>query len=197
MPAVPVVDCSALSDEELACLCVGFGPGLPFPDLQETELPSTLAGEDGRPLTENDHPTGHNGYVSPAIPGKGIHSVFYKDGPAGIGQTGWPRRKCCWPAPLTGTCCRPWATPSAGSAKWARWTCGWPLPSTCTAIPWAAGTSSNYSEDPVLAGAMAAAVLQGLQENHNVLGCAKHFARQRAGDLPPRQRQGEKRPARL
>ena len=33
-----------------------------------------------------------------------------------------------------------------------------------------------YSEDPVLAGAMAAAVLQGLQENHNVLGCAKHFA---------------------
>lgn len=90
VPAVPVVDCSALSDEELACLCVGFGPGLPFPDLQETELPSTLAGEDGRPLTENDHPTGHNGYVSPAIPGKGIHSVFYKDGPAGIGQTGWP-----------------------------------------------------------------------------------------------------------
>ena len=49
-----------------------------------------MAGEDGRPLTENDHPTGHNGYVSPAIPGKGIHSVFYRDGPAGIGQTGWP-----------------------------------------------------------------------------------------------------------
>ena len=71
VPAVPVVDCSALSDEELACLCVGFGPGLPFPDLQETELPSTLAGEDGRPLTENDHPTGHNGYVSPAIPEQG------------------------------------------------------------------------------------------------------------------------------
>ena len=77
VPAVPVVDCSALSDEELACLCVGFGPGLPFPDLQETEPAFHLGwGGDGRPLTENDPPPAHNGYVSPAIPGKGIHSVF-------------------------------------------------------------------------------------------------------------------------
>ena len=114
----------------------GFGPGLPFPDLQETELPSTLAGEDGRPLTENDHPTGHNGYVSPPSPGKGIHSVFYKDGPAGIGQTGWPGEMllaCSFDREVL----RAMGDASAGSAKWARWTCGWPLPSTCTAIPWA------------------------------------------------------------
>ena len=41
-------------------------------------------------MTCNDHPAGHNGYVSPAIKDKGIHSVFYMDGPAGIGRTAWP-----------------------------------------------------------------------------------------------------------
>ena len=33
-----------------------------------------------------------------------------------------------------------------------------------------------YSEDPYLAGTCACAVLEGLQKNHPVLGCAKHFA---------------------
>ena len=175
VPAVPVVDCSALSDEELACLCVGFGPGLPFPDLQETELPSTLAGEDGRPLTENDHPTGHNGYVSPAIPGKGIHSVFYKDGPAGIGQTGWPGEMllaCSFDRDVLR---------AMGDAIGRECEVGkvdvWLAPAiNLHRHPLGGRNFEYYSEDPVLAGAMAAAVLQGLQENHNVLGCAKHFA---------------------
>ena len=175
VPAVPVVDCSALSDEELACLCVGFGPGLPFPDLQETELPSTLAGEDGQPLTENDHPTGHNGYVSPAIPGKGIHSVFYKDGPAGIGQTGWPGEMllaCSFDRDVLR---------AMGDAIGRECEVGkvdvWLAPAiNLHRHPLGGRNFEYYSEDPVLAGAMAAAVLQGLQENHNVLGCAKHFA---------------------
>ena len=62
---------------------------MPFAGLLDTVEPNTLF--DGeRPLTENDHPKGFNGYVSPAIPEKGIHSVFYKDGPAGVGETSWP-----------------------------------------------------------------------------------------------------------
>ena len=43
-----------------------------------------------QPLTTNSHPVGYAGYVSPAIEEKGIKSVFYKDGPAGIGETAWP-----------------------------------------------------------------------------------------------------------
>ncbi len=50
----------------------------------------TICDKEGKPLTCNDHPAGHNGYVSPAIKDKGIHSVFYMDGPAGIGRTAWP-----------------------------------------------------------------------------------------------------------
>ena len=154
---------------------MGFGPGLPFPDLQETELPSTLAGEDGRPLTENDHPTGHNGYVSPAIPGKGIHSVFYKDGPAGIGQTGWPGEMllaCSFDREVLR---------AMGDAIGRECEVGkvdvWLAPAiNLHRHPLGGRNFEYYSEDPVLAGAMAAAVLQGLQENHNVLGCAKHFA---------------------
>ena len=41
-------------------------------------------------MTTNSHPTGYPGYVSPAIEEKGIKSVFYKDGPAGIGGVAWP-----------------------------------------------------------------------------------------------------------
>ena len=174
-PAVPVVDCAQLSDRELAALCVGFGAGLPFPNLRDTEDPPTIQGEDGRFLTENDHPRGFNGYVSPAIPEKGIHSVFYKDGPAGVGETAWPGEMllaCSFDGELLrsmgdaiGVECESqqvdvWLAPALNLHR----------------HPLGGRNFEYYSEDPLLAGACARALMQGVQENHNVLVCAKHFA---------------------
>lgn len=81
---------SGFSIEELAALCVGYGPGIPFAAAGDLSKPSTILDENGTPLTTNSHPVGYAGYVSPAIEEKGIKSVFYKDGPAGIGETAWP-----------------------------------------------------------------------------------------------------------
>lgn len=174
-PAVPVVDCAQLSDRELAALCVGFGAGLPFPNLRDTEDPPTIQGEDGRFLTENDHLRGFNGYVSPAIPEKGIHSVFYKDGPAGVGETAWPGEMllaCSFDGELLrsmgdaiGVECESqqvdvWLAPALNLHR----------------HPLGGRNFEYYSEDPLLAGACARALMQGVQENHNVLVCAKHFA---------------------
>ena len=78
------------SIRQLAALCVGYGPGIPFAAFSDTKNPETIFDEQGNPLTVNDHSIGTNGYVSPAIPEKGIHSIFYKDGPAGVGTGAWP-----------------------------------------------------------------------------------------------------------
>lgn len=77
-----------MTDDQLAAFCVGYGPGLPFGGGKGS--PSTIQGPDGKDLTVCDHPSGHPGYVSPAIPEMGIHSAFYKDGPATVGKVSWP-----------------------------------------------------------------------------------------------------------
>ena len=174
-PHVPVVDCSSLSDRELAAMCVGFGPGLPFAGLLDTEEPPTIYDETGAPLTANDHPAGFDGYVSPAIPQKGVHSVFYKDGPAGVGETSWPGEMllaCSFDKDLframgdgIGEECERkqvdlWLAPALNLHR----------------HPLGGRNFEYYSEDPYLAGTCACAVLEGLQKNHPVLGCAKHFA---------------------
>ena len=123
VPAVPGVDCSALSDRQLACLCVGYGPGQPFVWLMDIPGDPTLYDED-KPLTENDHPVGINGYVSPAIPERGIHSVFYKDGPAGVGATSWPGEMLL-ACSFDEEACTGWVTPLVKSVRKARWMCGW------------------------------------------------------------------------
>ncbi|MGI6254210.1 MAG: glycoside hydrolase family 3 N-terminal domain-containing protein [Acutalibacter sp.] len=174
-PQVPAVDVSSLSDQELAALCVGFGPGIPWAALMDTVLPDTISDQQGNPLTVNDHPAGFAGYVSPAIPEKGIHSLFYKDGPAGVGGTSWPGEMllaCSFDKDLfyamgdgIGQECQDrqvdlWLAPALNLHR----------------HPLGGRNFEYYSEDPVLAGACACALLRGLQENHPVLGCAKHFA---------------------
>ena len=174
VPQVPVVDCTSLSDRELACLCVGYGPGLPFAGLLDTVEPNTLF--DGeRPLTENDRPKGFNGYVSPAIPEKGIHSVFYKDGPAGVGETSWPGEMllaCSFDRDALYQ-----MGDAIGQECEAQQVDVWLAPAlNLHRHPLGGRNFEYYSEDPVLAGTLAAALLQGVQGNHNVLVCAKHFA---------------------
>lgn len=163
----------ALTDLELAALCVGYGPGIPFSAFLKEKLPNT-AELDGVPLTVNSHPVGFNGYVSPAIPEKGIYSAFYKDGPAGIGETAWPTEMlmaCSFNRELwyafgdaVGTECEKqqvdvWLAPAVNLLR----------------HPLGGRSFEFFSEDPFLTGTAAVHVARGVQEQHKVLVCPKHF----------------------
>lgn len=174
-PALAFPQVDTLSDKELAALCVGYGPGIPFSAFLDEELPNTLLREDGSEVGINDHPTGFNGYVSVAMPDKGIHSVFYKDGPAGIGETAWPTEMliaCSFDRKLWhdfGVCvaqeCEKqqvdvWLAPAVNLHRN-------PLGGRCF---------EYFSEDPFLTGTAAVSVAKGVQESGKVLVCPKHFA---------------------
>lgn len=171
----PLPDLSDLTDEELASLCVGYGPGIPFAAIVAVDAPPTLTGEDGEPLTVSDHPTGLPGYVSPAMPDRGIHSVYYKDGPSGVGGTAWPTEMlaaCSFDRPLLydfgeaiGRECEAqgvnvWLGPAVNLHR----------------HPLGGRNFEYYSEDPFLTAELALAVTRGVQESHPVLVCPKHMA---------------------
>lgn len=175
IPAEITHEVKSLSLEQLAALCVGYGPGIPFAGFSKEKLPETIFDEDGSPVTVNDHPTGVNGYVSPAIPEMGIQSVFYKDGPAGIGEVAWPSEMliaCAFDKDLWyefgnavgRECVRQkvdvWLAPAVNLQR----------------HPLGGRNFEYFSEDPFLTGACACAITRGVQENHPVLVCPKHFA---------------------
>ncbi len=166
---------SEFSDEELAALCVGYGPGTPFAAVGDRSDPSTIFDDNGKPLTTNSHPAGFPGYVSPAIEEKGIFSVFYKDGPAGIGGIAWPTEMlvaCSFDRELwrrfgdaVGEECEEqqvdiWLAPAVNLHR----------------NPLCGRNFEYFSEDPYLTGVCACQIARGVQENHAVLVCPKHFA---------------------
>lgn len=164
-----------LSIRELAALCVGYGPGTPFSAIGQCTDPETIFDEEGNPVTTNDHPTGRNGYVSPAIVSKGISSIFYKDGPAGIGEMAWPT------AMLTACSFNTDIWYQFGNAV--GWECEkqqvdvWLAPAVNLHRHPLCGRNFEYfSEDPFLTGVCACRIAEGVQENHPVRVCAKHFA---------------------
>ncbi len=176
-PAVPETpaDWASFSDQELAALCVGYGPGTPFAAFRETPDPNTVFTPDGAPVTTNSHPTGFNGYVSPAIESKGVRSVFYKDGPAGVGITAWPSESllaCSFdPALLTA-----FGEAVAQQCRELQVDC-WLAPAVNLQRHPLGGRNFEYfSEDPFLAGTLACALAAGVQSGGDVLVCAKHFA---------------------
>lgn len=164
-----------LSAEQLAALCVGYGPGTPFAAFGDGTDPETIFDKDGKPVTVNSHPAGFNGYVSPAIPKEDISSVFYKDGPAGIGETVWPAEMltaCAFNKELwyqfgnaVGEECERqqvdiWLAPAVNLHR----------------NPLGGRNFEYFSEDPFLTGICACEIAKGVQENHSVLVCPKHFA---------------------
>jgi beta-glucosidase len=164
-----------LSLEQLAALCVGYGPGIPFAAFGDGSNPETIYDQNGKPLTTNSHPAGYNGYVSPAIEGEGIYSVSYKDGPAGIGELAWPSEMlmaCAFNKRMwyefgnaVGAECEKqqvdvWLAPAVNLHR----------------HPLGGRNFEYFSEDPYLAGICACEVTKGVQENHPVLVCPKHFA---------------------
>ena len=164
-----------LSIKELAALCVGYGPGTPFAAVGDRSDPSTIFDDEGKPMTTNSHPTGYPGYVSPAIEEKGIKSVFYKDGPAGIGGVAWPTEMliaCSFDKKLwqmfgdaVGTECEEqqvnvWLAPAVNLHR----------------NPLCGRNFEYFSEDPYLTGVCACEITKGVQNSRPVIVCPKHFA---------------------
>lgn len=164
-----------LSIQQLAALCVGYGPGTPFAAFIGADEPDTIFTQDGKPITTNSHPVGYKGYVSPAIEDQGIYSVFYKDGPAGIGEMAWPSEMlmaCAFNRKIwyefgnaVGAECEKmqvdiWLAPAVNLHR----------------HPLGGRNFEYFSEDPYLTGICACEVTKGVQENHPVLVCPKHFA---------------------
>ncbi|MCM1262849.1 MAG: glycoside hydrolase family 3 C-terminal domain-containing protein [Butyrivibrio sp.] len=165
----------ALTELQKACLLVGYGPGTAFSAFKDNEDPETWFDEEGMPITLNDHQVGMNGYVSPAILDVGIHSVSYKDGPAGIGRTAWPTQMLLaasfdiellyeFGSAVGDECKREkvdvWLGPALNLHR----------------NPLCGRNFEYFSEDPFLAGICGMAVVKGVQENNPVLACPKHFA---------------------
>ena len=164
-----------LSIKELAALCVGYGPGTPFAAVGDRSDPSTIFDDEGKPMTTNSHPTGSPGYVSPAIEEKGIKSVFYKDGPAGIGGVAWPTEMliaCSFDKKLwqmfgdaVGKECEEqqvnvWLAPAVNLHR----------------NPLCGRNFEYFSEDPYLTGVCACEITKGVQNSRPVIVCPKHFA---------------------
>ncbi|MCM1267738.1 MAG: glycoside hydrolase family 3 C-terminal domain-containing protein [Bacteroidales bacterium] len=164
-----------LSIDQLAAMCVGYGPGTPFSAFGDGSDPETIFDENGDPITTNSHPAGTNGYVSPAILSEDIRSVFYKDGPAGIGGVVWPTEMliaCAYNKELwyqfgdaVGEECERqqvdvWLAPAVNLHR----------------NPLGGRNFEYFSEDPYLTGICACEITKGVQENHPVLVCPKHFA---------------------
>ena len=173
--AVPSEDAGRLTDQELAALCVGYGAGVPFAAFSGNQDPPTVFYDDGTPVTTNSHPTGYDGYVSPAMEKYGIRSAAYKDGPAGIGETAWPTEMilaCSFDRELLG---------AMGDAIGFECENGqvdiWLAPAlNLHRHPLGGRNFEYYSEDPFLAGSLGTAVIRGVQQNHPVVPCAKHLA---------------------
>ena len=164
-----------LSIKELAALCVGYGPGTPFAAVGDRSDPSTIFDDEGKPMTTNSHPTGYPGYVSPAIAEKGIKSIFYKDGPAGIGGIAWPTEmliacsfdKKMWQmfGDAVGKECEEqqvnvWLAPAVNLHR----------------NPLCGRNFEYFSEDPYLTGVCACEITKGVQNDRPVIVCPKHFA---------------------
>ena len=164
-----------LSIKELAALCVGYGPGTPFAAVGDRSDPSTIFDDEGKPMTTNSHPTGYPGYVSPAIEEKGIKSVFYKDGPAGIGGVACPTEMliaCSFDKKLwqmfgdaVGKECEEqqvnvWLAPAVNLHR----------------NPLCGRNFEYFSEDPYLTGVCACEITKGVQNSRPVIVCPKHFA---------------------
>ncbi len=164
-----------LTLEELASLCVGFGPGIPFSAFSDGENPSAIQGPNGRPLTVSDHPAGVPGYVSPAMPERGIHSIYYKDGPSSVEGVAWPTAMllaCSFDRELW----RAFGDAIGGECQ-DRQVDVWLAPAVNLHRNPLCGRNFEYfSEDPFLTGVCACEITGGVQENHPVLVCPKHFA---------------------
>ncbi|WP_026494827.1 glycoside hydrolase family 3 protein [Butyrivibrio sp. WCD3002] len=165
---------SQMSVKELAVLCNGFGPGLPFGGIGQ-KAPVTIQYDDGTDIGKNTHPEAMPGYINPAIDKYGIFSCYYKDGPASVGKTAWPTGMmlaCTFNKALAyefGSACGREAQELKVSA--------WLAPGLNIIRNPIEGRAFEYfSEDPFVCGTMGTQICKGAIENNQVTTCPKHFA---------------------
>ncbi|MBQ9642793.1 MAG: glycoside hydrolase family 3 C-terminal domain-containing protein [Lachnospiraceae bacterium] len=164
-----------MSVRELAVLCNGYGPGLPFGGLGRKEIPSTIQDENGEDIGYNSHPSAFPGYENPAVKKYGIYSACYKDGPASVGDTAWPTGMmlaCMFNKELLyafGDAC--------GYESEIQDVDAWLAPGMNLIRNPIGGRDFEYfSEDPILAGICGVEIAKGAMENNDVSVCPKHFA---------------------
>lgn len=163
-----------MSVEELAVLCNGYGPGLPFGGIGQ-KAPSTIAYEDGTDIAYNSHASAFPGYINPAISKYGIYSACYKDGPASVGLTAWPTGMmlgCTFNKELLyefgAACAREAQELDVDS---------WLAPGMNLIRNPIGGRNFEYfSEDPIHAGICGVQIARGAMENNDITVCPKHFA---------------------
>lgn len=161
--------------KELAVLCNGFGPGLPFGGLGHKDIPVTIPDDEGRDIAYCSNPNAMPGYCNPAIKKYGILSTIYKDGPASVGKTAWPTDMmiaCTFNPQLAyefGSAC--------GCEAEAQHVDSWLAPGLNLIRNPIEGRAFEYfSEDPCLCGVMGAEIARGAMENNHITVCPKHFA---------------------
>ncbi len=165
---------SQMSNEELAVLLNGYGPGLPFGGMG-VQNAATIFYADGSHIGSNTHPTGGFGYVSPALRRYGIPSAYYKDGPAGVGKTAWPTAMtlaCSFDTELFyafGAACG-YEAAQLGVDSWL-------APGlNLHRNPLGGRNFEYFSEDPVVSGICGMYICRGAEEQAGVTTCPKHFA---------------------
>jgi len=161
--------------KELAVLCNGFGPGLPFGGLGRKDIPVTIQDDEGKDIGSCSNPNAMPGYCNPAIEKYGVLSAIYKDGPASVGKLAWPTGM------MIACTFNPELAYEFGSA------CGceaemlhidsWLAPGLNLIRNPIEGRAFEYfSEDPCLCGLFGTQVALGAMENNHVTVCPKHFA---------------------
>lgn len=163
-----------MSARELAVLCNGYGPGLPFGGLGK-QAPSTIQYEEGTDIAYSSHKNAFPGYISPALKKYGIYSASYKDGPASVGKTAWPTGmmlSCMFNKELLyefGSAC--------GYEAEIQGVDSWLAPGmNIIRNPVGGRVFEYFSEDPFWTGICAIQIAKGAMENNAVTVCPKHFA---------------------
>ncbi len=163
-----------MSVKELAVLCNGYGPGLPFCGVGQ-DAPSTIQDDDGNDIAYGSHKSAAPGYMNPAIEKYGILSACYKDGPASVGQVAWPTGMmigCTFNVELA----QEFGRAIGQEALDADVQC-WLAPGMNIIRNPIEGRAFEYfSEDPYLAGMVGASVSIGAMEHEGLSVCPKHFA---------------------
>lgn len=163
---------SQLSKEELSVLVNGYGIGIGF---VLGDYPKSIQYDNGIDIGINTSLKGNDNYVSPGIKRLGIPSISYLDGPAGVRITAWPTETlmaCTWNDKLLYE-----FGDAVGEETYIKGRDSWLAPAVnLHRNPIGGRNFEYYSEDPLLTGECAVSVANGVQENHNITVCAKHFA---------------------